>query len=158
MERTESRAAGPRAGRQAAVGMARVLAVGALGMAAAIGLTAYGTFAGADRATESAYWIVVGISAAVAVLVFGLIVPRALRDGDAGRRARTGLITSLIALLSVAVFWSGLPPILGSAGILLGHEALRVRRGGTEPAGMPRAAIVLGILALVGMAFAVATD
>jgi hypothetical protein len=57
---------------------------------------------------------------------------------------RTGLVLSLIGLLTVAVFSSGAPPIFAFAGVLLG--SLARQRG--EP-GLATAAIGIGVLAIV---------
>jgi hypothetical protein len=49
------------------------------------------------------------VSAVVAALLFGLVVPR-IRKAD-----RATLILGIVTVLSIAVFWSGLTPILAAA-------------------------------------------
>ena len=78
--------------------------------------------------------------------MFGWFVRRAARNE---RKAwRTGLVFGVLGVLTVAAFWSGLPPIFGVAAIYLGAVAYR---GGTD--GTARWAAVgamsLGSLALV---------
>ena len=55
--------------------------------------------------------------------------------------ARTALVLSVLGVLSIAVFWSGLPPVLAAGGALLGWGA-RERTAG-------KAAIAIATLALV---------
>src|SRR5206468_440642 len=52
------------------------------------------------------------LCAVVGGLVYGLLVPRAVA------RTRTALIVSIAAALSLVVFWSGLPIVLGPAAVL----------------------------------------
>lgn len=119
----------------------RLLAVtAALAVAVAAALAAWGSFG--DDGDFGDYWPVLVIIAVVAAIVFGLVVPRAGRG--AWPAARTGLILSVLGLVTVVVFWSGAPPIFAFAGILLGY--LGRQRGET---GVATAAIVVGVLALV---------
>lgn len=119
----------------------RLIAVtAAVAVAIAAALAAWGSFSGDGDFGD--YWPVMLIIAVVAVIVFGFVVPRAVRG--AWPAARTGLILSVLGLLTVAVFWSGAPPIFAFAGILLGYLARQ--RGET---GVATAAIAVGVLALV---------
>ena len=52
-----------------------------------------------------------------------------------------GLVLSALGVLTVAVFWSGLPVVLGAGGVLLGWKARDQMPG--------RAALALGALAIV---------
>ena len=63
------------------------------------------------------YLIVLGIIGVAAIVVFGLVVRRGLRKESA---AWTALVLSVLGVLTVAAFWSGLPPVLAGGGILLG--------------------------------------
>ena len=104
----------------------------------------------------AAFWIAMGahdvgeivsmvaLSAVVAGGVFGLVLPRAMREESAPRRALTLAILGL--LLIVPAFWSGLPMVLGSAGALLGYAG----RNATSGAKGSVTAFVIGLLAVVG--------
>ena len=74
-------------------------------------------------------------------IVFGVVIPRALARGGSGG---TALTLSLLGLLLAAAYWSGVPPVLAIGGIVL---ALRMRAD--APRGRTRAAVVIGVLALV---------
>ena len=118
------------------------VAVVAIGLA--VVLAAVGTWAdggGEDQGTQE-FLIVCAVIALAGAAVFGWLVPRAL---DRGRLGATALTLSVLGLLSIAVFWSGLPPILAGGGALLGWAGRNAREG----AGLCRAAMVVGILALL---------
>lgn len=91
----------------------------ALGIGAALVLTAVATFwdvtgndsAGNDQADT--YPFVVGIVAVTAAIAYGLVV-RTAAKGAPGRRS---LITAVVAFLSLAAFWSGVPVVLASASV-----------------------------------------
>ena len=102
------------------------VAVAAVGVAAAF--AALGTFgdSGGDHGAKD-FLIVLAIVAIGAVAVFGFIVPRGLGREAAGASA---LVLSILGLLTVAVFWTGLPPILAAGGILLGWAGRNADRGG----------------------------
>jgi hypothetical protein len=88
------------------------------------------------------FLIVLGIIGVGAAVVFGWVVRRGLRKESA---AWTALALSVLGLLSVATFWSGLPPVLAVGGILLGwasRDAARARWAALM-------AIIVGGLALV---------
>jgi len=77
-------------------------------------------------------------------LVFGVVVPRALRKESAGG---TALGLSIPAVLfTMPAFWTGLPLVLGAAGMLVGNAGRNARSGG----GKCIAAVVLGALAVLG--------
>lgn len=97
---------------------------------------------GAHDLRETA--MVVPVILAVAALVYGVVVPRALGSERAGGTALALSVPA--ALLTVPVFWSGLPLVLGAAGVLLGYAA----RGGARGGGKAIAGVVLGVLAVVG--------
>jgi len=118
------------------------VAVVAIGLA--VVLAAVGTWAddgGQDQGTQE-FLIVCAVIALAGAAVFGWLVPRAL---DRGRLGATALTLSVLGLLSIAVFWSGLPPILAGGGALLGWAGRNARDG----AGLCRAAMVVGVLALL---------
>jgi hypothetical protein len=107
----------------------------------AFGIWGYGS-TDSDAGTEM---LVTGALTVVSVaVVFGLVLPRALRSDNPGR---TGLVLSVLALLvSVPLFWAGVAPALAVGGILAG------RAGSSAPQGrrMAGAAFVIGILAIIG--------
>lgn len=84
--------------------------------------------------------IVVLVLLVIAAVLFFLIVPRAARSN---RPVVPGLVCSILGLLLVVVFWSGLPIVLGTAGALLG----RMER--TTGRGLALAAIIIGVAAIV---------
>ena len=119
-------------------GYVAITAAVAIALAAALG--AWGSFG--DNGDFGDYWPVLLIIAVLAAIVFGFVVPRAVRG--AWPMARTGLILSVLGLLTVAAFWSGAPPIFAFPGILLGYFA---RQRGES--GVATAAIIVGVLAVV---------
>lgn len=122
----------------------RVIALAAIGaIAIATTLAAVGTYGGNDDQGTREFLVVCAIIAVAAAVVFGLIVPRGLQREAAGA---TALTLSVLGLLTVVVFWSGLSPILAGGGVLLGWAGRNADRG----RGMCRAAMGIGALALVG--------
>ena len=113
----------------------------AVAIAVAAILGAWGTFGGDGNSTGD-YIFVLVIIGVLAGIVYGFVVPRAARG--IWPMARTGLILSILGLLTVIVFWSGAPPIFAFAGILLGYFA-RER----EPSGLATGAILLGVMAFI---------
>jgi fumarate reductase subunit D len=83
-----------------------------------------------------------------AALVFGLIVRLALREQPA-RTAVVAMVTAIIGVLTIIVFWTGLPAIFAIAAVLLASNARR--RLGYSPV----AATVAFVLALVTIAGAI---
>lgn len=84
-----------------------------------------------------------GIQIVAAGVIFGLVVPRGLRRGSAGRGA---LVMGVLGALLVApAFWLGLPFQLGAAAVLLGYAGRRASTG----SGMSIAGLVLGSLTMV---------
>jgi hypothetical protein len=122
---------------QKALGPVAVAAVAVATAFAALGT--FGSPGGNDGATE--FLVVLAIVAIGAVAVFGFVVPRGLGHEAAGASA---LVLSILGVLTVAVFWTGLPPILAAGGILLGWAGRNAGRGRT----MCRAAIAIGTFAL----------
>ncbi len=94
------------------------------------------TILGANSTSE--IYIILGVVAVAAALVFGFVVPRGLRHETAGGRALAMAVVG--ALLVVPAFWSGLPVVLGSGATLLGYAGKRAehwpassRRSGRPP-------------------------
>jgi hypothetical protein len=114
------------------------LPVGVASLAAAAGLSILGS-------NSTLEWVVeVVLQAAVAALLFGVVVPRGLRAESAGGRA---LVMAVIAVVLVPAFWTGLPMLLGAAAALLGYAGKRA--AGRAGAGMAIGALVLGLLVVV---------
>jgi hypothetical protein len=116
-------------------------AVAGIGIASAL-VAAAGTAFGAHDWGEIA--VVWGVIAIATALVFGIVVPRALRKESAGGTALALSIPALLLLLPA--FWAGLPLVLGVAGLVVGNAGRRAQSG----AGKCIAAVVLGALAAVG--------
>jgi hypothetical protein len=85
----------------------------------------------------------VGILAVVTAVVFGLLVPRALRKESAGGTA-LGLSIPAV-LLALPAFWSGLPLVLGVAGLVVGNHGRLAASGARKSI----VAVVLGALAVM---------
>jgi hypothetical protein len=117
------------------------VAIGSIALATV--LAAVGTYADNNDQGTKEFLIVCAIIAVAAAVVFGWVVPRGLQREAAGA---TALTLSILGLLTVAAFWSGLTPILAGGGALLGWAGRDADRG----RGMCRAAIGIGALALVG--------
>jgi hypothetical protein len=131
-----------------------LVAAAAATLVAATFLNALGIFAdGTDGADHSSgeFFVIVGVTAAAVAVVFGLVVPRALRGN---RTAGVGLGLAIGGLVLVLAFWSGLTPPLAVGGMLLGSAA---RRSGRH-AGVGGVAVAIGALALVGYVAIYALD
>jgi ATP/ADP translocase len=107
----------------------------ALGVVVAAVLAAWGTF-GEDDYDAGEYFFVLGIILVAAAIVFGLAVRR-----WAG--ATTALVLGVLAILTIAVFWTGLPPVLAAGAIALG---LGLHQRGDQKGTI---AVGLGVLAVV---------
>jgi hypothetical protein len=84
------------------------------------------------------FLVVTGMIVVAAAIVFGVVVPRAVaRGGSPG----TALTLSLLGLLLAAAYWSGIPPVLALGGVVLARHS--------RPGGASRAALVVGVLALL---------
>ena len=80
---------------------------------------------------------------AVGTVLVGLATGRA-RALDSGRTARRALVLAVLGVVSIAVFWTGLPPVLagGAAGLALDSR----RRLGRLPV---TGAVALGLAVLI---------
>lgn len=129
-------------------------AIYAAGVAAALvtlGALAIANFAGAEAGEQGGgreFAITAAIALGVAAALFGWYIPRAARP------ATGGLVTSLLALASVAVFWSGLPFVLGAAGAVLGW----IGRARDEKPVVATPALLVGVLAFFLGVVAVVID
>ncbi len=124
--------------------MKRRGAAAALAGLLALAFTAIATFQPFNPARRQpgqvrTYWVVVLIILVALAVTFALVVPRT------SNYARTSLILGAVALVSVLVFWSGLPFVLGVGAMVLGVES---RRGGARLT-MSTVGVALAALALV---------
>jgi hypothetical protein len=128
-------------------------AVNAVGLAAAaltaltLAVANFVSTEGGENGGVGPYAVTLGISLAVAVALFGFVIPRLDRPG------RAGLAVGILAALSIAAFWSGLPYVLGPAAVVLGL----LGRARSER-GVGAAAIALGALATLAAIAAVVAD
>lgn len=122
----------------------RVIAPVAIGaIAIATTFAAVGTYGGNEEQGTNEFLVVCAIIAVAAAVVFGLVVPKGLQREAAGA---TALTLSVLGLVAVLAFWSGLTPILAGGGALLGWAGRDAERG----RGMSWAAVVIGALGLGG--------
>jgi hypothetical protein len=84
------------------------------------------------------YVVTVGISAIVAAVLFARVLPATAHP------ARAAWIVAALALLTCAVYWSGLPIVLGIGAVYSGLRADR-----PLPAGIGALAAVLAFVACV---------
>jgi hypothetical protein len=98
---------------------------------------------GADRGE---WFVTIFIAVATAVLAFGMLYEVSARGAHQDSFA-VGL--GLLALAACAVFWSGVPIVLGVAAIAAGLEVLRRRTIGGERPRVAEAGMVMGALAVV---------
>lgn len=104
----------------------------------AAALTTYGAHTWQEIA------VTVPVILGAAAVVFGVVVPRALRKESAGGTALGLSIPA--ALLLLPAFWAGLPLVLGLAGVVVGNAGRTTRSGGRACI----SAVVLGGLTVVG--------
>jgi hypothetical protein len=121
-----------------------------IGLAAAaltaVALAAANFIGTSDNGGVPEYALTLGGSLLLAVVLFGWVIPRS------DRPARAGLIVSLLAILSLAAFWSGLPYVLGPAAIvlgLLGRARPESRKQGTIAVGLGALATIAALAAVV---------
>lgn len=89
---------------------------------------------------------VVAIDLVVAILVFGVTVPRAASSASL---PRWSLVHSILAVVLLPAFWMGLSIVLGAAGILLGYRKLQAGGQSRDGSALSVTAILLGSLATV---------
>ena len=106
-------------------------AVVAFGIAAA--LAAWGTWGGDGDHSTGDYLLVLAVIAVAVTAVYRLVLQR-------WGTPRTGIILGVLALLTLVVFWSGLPVVLGVAAFVIGLSY----RGSGDDTRAATAAIALG--------------
>jgi hypothetical protein len=112
--------------------------------AAAAALAAWGTF-GDHGAQVSDYLIVLAIIGAGTLCVFAFIVPRSV-GSNAAEAIGVGL--SVLAVLTTAVFWSGLPLLLAAGGAVVGWS-VRDRVAGKAALALAGLAVILDLIVYV---------
>jgi hypothetical protein len=100
---------------------------------------------GEEDSDLSGFLVLAAVPLAIAALLFLRLIPRSRAQGNP---PRAGIITSILGFLTVAVFWTNLPYVLGAAGIVLG-SASRDQAPATGRSGLGTAAVVIGALAIV---------
>jgi hypothetical protein len=114
-------------------GRARAARIGAGVAVLAMALVVYGTYGDsqASSSQKSALPFLLIIDAVIAAIVYGLLAPIADRAVSTGapvaRRWAVGF--TVASVVSLAVFWSGLPLLLGGATALVGHSGRSVAPG-----------------------------
>jgi hypothetical protein len=96
--------------------------------------------------------LLIGFAAVGAALVFGVVVARGLRTAPQ-QTARRSLIVASVGVVSIVVFWTGLPVVLAAGVAILALDARRRlgRLPGTAIAAMVLAALIT--VAAVWLAF-----
>lgn len=123
-----------------------------LGIAVSVLLTAFGTFTNlAGEAEEGGhtageYLVVAGMIALGALIVFGLVA-KAVTPSNAGGFA---LAFGVVGLLSVLVFWTGLPAVLAAGAVA---SAAVDRRSGAM-SGTAKVGVALAVTVLTLAVFA----
>jgi hypothetical protein len=115
---------------------ATTLPVALAAIATAALLAAWGTFGDETHATRE-YLVVLAIIGVATLVVFGWAVPRALQSPAVGW---TAIVLGALGLVTVAAFWTGLPPVLAGGAGVLGWAQRGTGRG--------KVAIALSVLAL----------
>jgi hypothetical protein len=99
------------------------LVIGAITAAGAAALAYYAAYGEphpkANQESGVPSLIVIGVLAAA--VVFGFLVPRSLRNREGKSTGRIYGIAALV--LTPLVFWSGVPIVLGAAGVFVGRAA-----------------------------------
>jgi hypothetical protein len=114
-----------------------------LGAGAALVLTAVGTF---KDASGSQGWREYGITAAVVLVVTALVFWFVVRTANASNAGVRSLVLGIVAVLSLVLFWLGLPPVLAAAAIAC---ALVRREQGARLGAAATTGTALGVAVLV---------
>jgi hypothetical protein len=102
-----------------------------------------------DDDKEVGAWIIVSlIGCLIIAALFLRFVPATESEMDGNAPARRGLVLGLVSVITLVVFWTGLPIILGAPAIVLGAEG-RTRGGVHGQESEATAAVVLGGFALL---------
>ena len=99
-----------------------------------------------DRSADD--WIAVAVLGVVFAVIWRFVVVGPLGRAEGNTPAKVGLIVGIIAVLSNALFWAGLPFVLGAAAVTLGFDGRKRAAAGAGRAGMSQAATILGAVAV----------
>jgi hypothetical protein len=127
-----------------------ITGVGIAAAALTAAVLAVANFVGTEPGEQGGaaeYALTLGFSLVIAIALFGWVIPRSERPG------RAGLVVGLLAALSIAAYWSGLPYVLGPAAVALGLLG-RARDETTTGT----VAVALGSLATLAAVAAVVAD
>ncbi len=141
--------------REAAIGIGvAALAVAAMAVDHLIGTESEPGEEG-GLADPAAFAISSAVSVGLVVLLFGVVVRRAARE-DPVRSGRKALVTSALAVPSVALMFLGVPFAVAGAGVALGLIAREGPRRGLGTVAVVLGALVISV-AVVGYAVALVT-
>jgi hypothetical protein len=114
---------------------------GGLAMLLALGALAAANFSGnGDDGGAAPYVITIAVCAIVAAVLFARVLP------NAANPAAASWILAALGLVTLVVFWSGLPIVLGMGAVYSG-----LRADHNVPAALGALAVVLGVVGcLVG--------
>lgn len=95
-------------------------------------------------------WLIVsGVASVLAAALLLRFVPATESDPDpVNKPARRGLVLSVLSVITLAVFWTGLPFVFGVPGLVLAAEG-QARAPQQGRGGEATAAAVLAVLAIV---------
>jgi hypothetical protein len=129
-----------------------VQSLGRVEAAIGIGVTALALVAmvfdhllGDDPGLEDpvAFAIASVLTLGTAVVVFGLLVPRATAHSSLA--AKRGLVLSIVAIIAISLIWLGVTFVLAGGAIALGLHGRRGERAGLGWAAIAIGATVLGV-------------
>jgi hypothetical protein len=117
-----------------------------------------GLLDGGHRIEVRGFLLGLAVTLLLAGVLFGRVVPAALRaPRDSNRPARTGLITSGFALISVAAFWLGAPLVTAGAALALARRG-QERSASSGGRGRATAAVVISVVVVVLTAAVMVND
>ena len=114
--------------------------------------TACGYWLVAGGSNEYLGWVIVSVvGTLIAAALLLRFVPATEADTDGNAPARRSLVLGVIALVTIAVFWTGLPIVVGIPALVLGAEG-RARAGTYGHGGEATAGALLGAVAALAAA------
>ena len=114
--------------------------------------TACGYWLVAGGSNEYLGWVIVSVvGTLIAAALLLRFVPATEAETDGNAPARRSLVLGVIALVTVAVFWTGLPIVVGIPALVLGAEG-RARAGAYGHGGEATAGALLGGVAALAAA------
>lgn len=124
-----------------------------LGVTAAINTIAlaFGYWILVDKGDDKEYlgWVIVSVVGALILAALLLrFVPATEAETDGNAPARRALVLGVVALVTCAIFWTGLPIVIGVPAIVLAAEG-RARSGTYGQEGEATAGAVLGGFAVL---------